>query len=293
MSEQTEQTDEQGPAGFLEQATRLAVSPMAEAGDSGQGAFGALGSVPGALLQPQLEFTVDMGGTDLLSGSPLSPLVPLPHVQFSVSPAGEAFGGGVDIDIGGPDGNGAEVAEEIQDKAELVEDAADAEELTDAVEGADELADVEDAEELTDAVEGADELADVQGNDGIAEDIANMGDVQDLGGGSDITSELESELQEKVQESVQFARQKALLAHQGLHTMVQLNQKKLGQSGDQPDSSNPTAFSTLPSGSIADSPGLRLSTVSSQVRHSTSQNPRRIYAHRFKTELEKMGENDE
>lgn len=110
-------------------------------------------------------------------------------------------------------------------------------------------------------------------------------DVLDMGGGADLKFDAETRqaiIEEKIQDAVVKFREMLLATHEKLEKLYRMNQQKLGQPGRQPDSLNPTAVSTLPSGPVPESPSLRASTVPSQVRYSRVENPRRIYAHRFR-----------
>ena len=88
-------------------------------------------------------------------------------------------------------------------------------------------------------------------------------------------------LEEKILSAVQKFRSVLLSTHDKLHRLYEMNQEKLGQPGRQPDSLNPTAYSSLPSGPVPDSASTRRSTVPAQVRYSKVENPRRIYGRRF------------
>ena len=88
-------------------------------------------------------------------------------------------------------------------------------------------------------------------------------------------------LEEKIQDAVEKFRSALLSTHDMLREVYRTNQEKLGQPGRQPDSLNPTAASTMPSGPIPDSASLRSSTVPEEVKYSKVKNPRRIYGRRF------------
>lgn len=88
-------------------------------------------------------------------------------------------------------------------------------------------------------------------------------------------------LEDKIQTAVEKFRSVLLSTHEKLHKLYELNQQKLGQPGRQPDSLNPTAYSSLPPGPVPDSASTRRSTVPAQVKYSKVDNPRRIYGRRF------------
>lgn len=88
-------------------------------------------------------------------------------------------------------------------------------------------------------------------------------------------------LEDKIQTAVEKFRSVLLSTHDKLHRLYELNQQKLGQPGRQPDSLNPTAYSSLPPGPVPDSASTRRSTVPAQVKYSKVENPRRIYGRRF------------
>lgn len=88
-------------------------------------------------------------------------------------------------------------------------------------------------------------------------------------------------LEDKIQTAVEKFRSVLLSTHDKLRKLYELNQEKLGQPGRQPDSLNPTAYSSLPPGPIPDSASTRRSTVPAQVKYSRVENPKRIYGRRF------------
>ncbi|WP_336363279.1 hypothetical protein [Halalkalicoccus salilacus] len=97
-------------------------------------------------------------------------------------------------------------------------------------------------------------------------------------------------LEDKIQTAAEKFRWVLLSTHDKLRKLYELNQQKLGQPGRQPDSLNPTAYSSLPPGPIPDSASTRRSTVPAQVKYSKVKNPKRIYGRRF-TKATRDGEN--
>ena len=100
-------------------------------------------------------------------------------------------------------------------------------------------------------------------------------------------------LEDKIKTAVEKFRSVLLSTHDKLHRLYELNQQKLGQPGRQPDSLNPTAYSSLPPGPVPDSASTRRSTVPAQVKYSKVENPRRIYGRRFTKEKRKADDADE
>ena len=88
-------------------------------------------------------------------------------------------------------------------------------------------------------------------------------------------------IEEKVHSAVGTFRDALLATHSGLRRIYEANQEKLGQSGHQPDSLNPTAASTMPPGPLPNSASSRASTVPAQVKYSKVEPHRRIYGRRF------------
>jgi hypothetical protein len=87
-------------------------------------------------------------------------------------------------------------------------------------------------------------------------------------------------IQKKISDSVAQFRGSILDARERLKEIVEENQERT-RSAEQPDSRNPTAFSTMPT-SRADLGGsTRFSTVPEETRYSTAPNRPRIYGQRF------------
>lgn len=127
-----------------------------------------------------------------------------------------------------------------------------------------------------------DEIDDVtdEGEEGEDDGLLDTGGVIGTGGGAHTQFDAEDR-QEKIQSLIEKAVEKframLLETHDKLRVLYELNQEKLGGS----DSLNPTAVSTMPDGPVPDSASTRASTVPSQVRHTRTDNPRRIYGRRF------------
>ena len=102
----------------------------------------------------------------------------------------------------------------------------------------------------------------------------------DVGGAVESTAR-QAVIEEKILSAVEKFRSALLSTHDGLRKVYEKNQEKLGNSGGQPNSLNPTAASTMPPGPIPDSVSTRASTVPTEVRYSRVDNPRRIYGRRF------------
>jgi len=145
-----------------------------------------------------------------------------------------------------------------------------------------------------DGESGDDELieTDIMGDEddeGMIESVVGMDEGANMEFGAQARQAV---VEEKIQDAVVKFREMILTTHEKLHKLYELNQKKLGQPGRQPDSLNPTAASTMPPGPVPESASLRASTVPAQVRHSRVENPRRIYAHRFHDATETGDDSD-
>jgi hypothetical protein len=88
-------------------------------------------------------------------------------------------------------------------------------------------------------------------------------------------------LEDTIEAAVREFREMLLATHGLLHDVYEANQEKLGQSGGQPDSLNPSAYSSMPPGPVPDSVSTRVSTVPTQVKYSRVDAPKRIYGRRF------------
>lgn len=158
--------------------------------------------------------------------------------------------------------------------------------------------------------EGEDDDDGLLGDDGLIEDDDDdglLGDDEEDDGLLDTDNVIGTEgahvqfdaearqafLEDKIQTAVEKFRSVLLSTHDKLHRLYELNQQKLGQPGRQPDSLNPTAYSSLPPGPVPDSASTRRSTVPAQVKYSKVENPRRIYGRRFTKEKRKADDADE
>lgn len=210
-----------------------------------------------------------------------------------------------------------EVLEELEELLETLDfeelpDAIDVEELPEAVdvedipeglfdedESAIDLGNVTEAvnlRELWDAVDLTQFLQEKRELEAAVDDVTDDGDgdgeeddgmfenVVDMDG-ADASFEQSARqqfIEEKILAAVEKFRSALLSTHDGLRKIYRENQEKLGQEGNQPDSLNPTARSTMPPGPLPDSISTRTSTVPSQVKYSRADNPRRIFGRRFK-----------
>ena len=132
--------------------------------------------------------------------------------------------------------------------------------------------------ELEAAVDDVTDDEESDEDDGMFENVVDMD-------GADVSFEQSARqefIEEKILAAVEKFRSALLSTHDGLRKIYRENQKKLGQEGNQPDSLNPTARSTMPAGPLPDSISTRTSTVPSQVKYSRADNPRRIFGRRFK-----------
>lgn len=123
-------------------------------------------------------------------------------------------------------------------------------------------------------------------DDDLVDDDADGGftDVVDAGEGAHVQFDAgarQAYLEEEILDAVESFREVLLSTHEKLRRLYHANREKLGQSGHQPDSLNPTATRTMPAGPVPDSASTRSSTVPSQVRYSRVENPERIYGRRF------------
>lgn len=171
-----------------------------------------------------------------------------------------------------------------------VREAVDLRELGDAVNLTRFLDEKQELDAEVDDLKGDFGDADDESDDGFFDDDDDGDDEliegnvvgMDEGVGARIESTLGEELiQESIKEAVEQFRAALLATHEGLRKLYEINQEKLGQPGRQPDSRNPTAFSTMAPGPLPDSASTRVSTVPSRVRHSRVSTPRRIYGRRF------------
>ncbi len=177
---------------------------------------------------------------------------------------------------------------ELWDAVDLTELYQQKQELEDEV---DEAADhMGDGDEEDDGLLGTDIMDDNDQDDELFEDVVDIGD----GAHVEFNAEArQAVIEEKIRDAVVKFREMLLTTHDKLEKLYRMNQEKLGQPGRQPNSLNPTAASTMPSGPVPETASLRTSTVPSQVRYSRIENPRRIYAHRFHEATEDEEESKE
>lgn len=187
------------------------------------------------------------------------------------------------------------VAGTVDDVREVVEELAEFVAAVDVTEGAkalevpedpDSARDLVDVPELHGRVDIRDlwrefrelraEIEELRG-DGADEDTSTEGDTDPRADDVDPT-ELELALKSAVEDAVERFREEILDARERLTEAVEdIDDRTV----DDPDSRNPSAFSTLP-GSRTDMGGVaRGSTVPRETRHSTTPNYRRIYGSRF------------
>lgn len=166
------------------------------------------------------------------------------------------------------------------------------------------LSDVHEAvnlRELWDAVHLAEFLEEKRELDQATDDVGDHldedeGDDEDelfenvVGTGEDATDRMGAEvgqiaIEETIEKAVREFREALLVTHDGLRKLYEANQRKLGRPGNQPNSLNPSAYSTLPRGPVPASASTRTSTVPARVKYSRIESqPRRIYGRRFEQE---------
>jgi len=182
--------------------------------------------------------------------------------------------------------------EELPDAVDL-EDVPEG--LVDEDESAIDLGDVMKAvnlREVWDAVDLTEFLQEKRELEAAVDDVADGGEGEDDGvfenvvDADGVDAELgaaarQAFIEEKTLAAVEKFRSALLSTHDGLRKAYEKNQEKLGSPGNQPDSLNPTAASTMPGGPIPNSASTRASTVPPQVRYSRVDNPRRIFGERF------------
>lgn len=100
-------------------------------------------------------------------------------------------------------------------------------------------------------------------------------------------------LQSGLQDAIDKFYDGLLKTHERLETLRELNRERTGNIG-QPDSRNPTAFSTLPNPSKGSrGRGLQHSTVPRETKYSSAPNRERVYGTRFEKALEERLEDDD
>lgn len=131
--------------------------------------------------------------------------------------------------------------------------------------------------------DGADEDEDsLFGDDGSdGDDRVSMGGTGSARDMDDYSPEaVENAVQSKVSDAVGEFRKGLLRAHERLAKMRERNRERSRQVG-QPNSRNPTAFSTMSSNASSQGDRAKYSTVPEETKYSTAPNRRRIYGSRF------------
>ncbi len=99
----------------------------------------------------------------------------------------------------------------------------------------------------------------------------------------DMQSEVyQSKIQSELHDSVESFREKLLETRDRLAEIKQENESKGG--AGQPNSRNPTAYSTMPSSRTDVGNSTQFSTVPKEAWHSSAPNSKRIYGNRFEEE---------
>ncbi|WP_254535119.1 hypothetical protein [Halomarina litorea] len=109
------------------------------------------------------------------------------------------------------------------------------------------------------------------------------------------TEAFQAAIQSGLRDAVDEFRKGLLETHDRLKTLREENQERTGRA-TQPDSRNPTAYSTLASASSGPSVGrgTRYSTVPRETKYSTAPNRKRIYGDRFEdADAREGGDDDE
>lgn len=128
------------------------------------------------------------------------------------------------------------------------------------------------------------EAAEGDGDDGLG-----MDDVDDEVSADAAQAAIQSGLQDAIDEFYDGL----LKTHERLATLREANRERTDNIG-QPDSRNPTAFSTLPAPSKPSrGRGLQHSTVPRETKYSTTPNRERVYGTRFEEALEERLEDDD
>ncbi|WP_232702622.1 hypothetical protein [Halobacterium wangiae] len=118
-------------------------------------------------------------------------------------------------------------------------------------------------------------------DDGLLEGVVEMGEGATAGLGAAVS---QAAIEEEIQDAIEQFREMLLSTHELLRKLYEKNKESLGQPGRQPDSLNPSAYSTLPPGPVPDSASTRTSTVPDRVKYSGVEPSRRIYGRRFERE---------
>lgn len=152
-------------------------------------------------------------------------------------------------------------------------------------------------------------LDDVTGDDGESDDgvlermteaFSSATDDEDGDGidFDDVSDEVSTDaaqaaLQSGLQDAIDKFYDGLLKTHRRLDELRAINEERTGNVG-QPDSRNPTAFSTLPGPSSGSrGRGLQHSTVPRETKYSTTPNRERVYGTRFEKALEERLEDED
>ncbi|WP_129115140.1 hypothetical protein [Halegenticoccus tardaugens] len=167
-------------------------------------------------------------------------------------------------------------------------------ELDDAV--GDVTGDDGDDGDLLPGVDGDDvdagEMVDIDAEEMVDVDLSGADDGSTDGDGLGSPENLEAyqaTVQMGINEAVEEFREGLIVAHRKLDALREENEKRTSSVG-QPNSRNPTAFSTLPSRRTAVRGAAQFSTVPKETRYSSAPNHERIYGDRF---LKERGDDDE
>ncbi|WP_433627180.1 hypothetical protein [Halomicrococcus sp. NG-SE-24] len=140
--------------------------------------------------------------------------------------------------------------------------------------------------EFTEAVEEVGETMDDDSNGSSADEDDFLDVDADELGVSDRdevpTVAYQTKLQTELADSVETFREKLLDTRNQLKQAREENElKQAERSRNQPDSRNPTAYSTVPSARPGTGNPAKFSTVPRETRHSTAPNFERVYGDRF------------
>ena len=114
------------------------------------------------------------------------------------------------------------------------------------------------------------------------------GDMAPEGGLESFESEeVETALQDAMLEAVDKFREALFVAHEEIREFHEANQERFGSVADeQPDSLNPSAYSSLSRHHVGMVSTAKPSTIPRQARHSAVMNRRQIYGNRFHKEVD-------
>ncbi|MDS0298352.1 hypothetical protein NDI76_06330 [Halogeometricum sp. S1BR25-6] len=133
-------------------------------------------------------------------------------------------------------------------------------------------------DDLTDDEDDEDELIDVDAED--AKEAVGMGDDDDRDDIELPDEAYQTAIQSKLSDSVDEFREGLVATHDRIERLREENRKRVERTG-QPDSRNPTAYSTLAaSHGVADA-DTKYSTVPAESKYSNAPNRKRVYGSRF------------